>query len=89
MSADRWATCPKCWEEKEKDKKEMIVVDFEEKWNNIEKEYREYDDGNRTLEERYELYVRLDKSFYVSYYAECVRCGFTKSYHYNEREEKT
>ena len=90
MSADNWATCPKCLQ-KEKDKRAKLEkklaesygkIDVE-KWEDLQKKAREPIPETSTFREDYELGMSPDGEFCISYGGSCT-CGFRHDFNHNE-----
>lgn len=85
MSADNWCVCPKCKVNVAKKKAETLRK-AQETYGKVPAE--EYErmiasarigvkkNDNDTLREDYELGMREDGTFWVSYYASCQKCEF-------------
>lgn len=86
MSADNWAVCPKCWEDRNREQ-EKLQTKVDEAYGKVtSKEYlamlhrlENPPKLENTLREEYELGI-LDGEFYVRYKGSCRVCGFSYEY---------
>lgn len=93
MSADNWATCPKCLAEAKAKKAalehavqdaygKVPIEEFDEMRTEAEKPVN----IDQTLREDYELFIEEDTGlFRVIYDGFCKTCGFGKKYRYSEQ----
>ena len=94
MSADCWRICPQCKirHKREREGKDRAVMEAYGKvsgpeWLRMQKE----EDGDsvpdlaETLREDYEMVIREDGLFYISYSAGCEICGFSHSFEHDEQ----
>lgn len=85
MSADNWATCPKCKQEVEDKAKNAYGKVSESEYLAILKAHNDTQSGLRQdLREDWEIGI-YDGVFEVSYFASCEKCGFEFSYSHKEK----
>ena len=91
MSADNWTFCPRCsvgaWEERKAlyarlDNSYGVVS--REEYKRLEAEAEMPMVLKDTLREDYEIGILNNKTFYVSYKARCVECGWAYAYKFEE-----
>ncbi len=92
MSADNWATCPKCLKKRRAEKEQLTkraadsygkvsAEDFDElrkKADSLSMDIEE------TFREDYELGILESGEFYVSYQGQCSVCDFGKQFKHEE-----
>ena len=94
MSADNWASCPKCEAQNRKDSETMLTKALASYGRVPAKQYeyditaarKRSDDRNIkfSLREDYELGI-IEDLFKVSYYGNCRDCGFEYSFQHQVR----
>lgn len=89
MSADNWATCPSCSQQKSLALRKLKaqygkipVEDYMQKLEEVES-IEPTDNDKPTLREDYEIGI-FDEKFEISYYAQCEKCGFKKKFKHEE-----
>ena len=96
MSADNWALCPRCKEQRQKDVAvlhekartaygNVPVEQFDEIRAAAEALEAQGDEGLWTFREDYELGVLEDGEFYVTYRGGCSKCSLSHGFKHSEQ----
>jgi hypothetical protein len=92
MSADNWATCPKCKRAAITEKERLLEEAAKAygkvppaEWKTLTENASKLETGNETLREDYELGVDSDGNFSVGYSCRCSECTFQFSFQKTEQ----
>jgi hypothetical protein len=92
MSADNWATCPRCFKDAlhERRDREQAAKDAygkvpEHEWLKMKEDAKVSLPFGDDLREDYEMYMEKDGTFKVVYKCSCSVCGFSFEYKHTER----